>query len=76
MQPVTTEDGVTFIRDDWKSPFWTMTTVFNFLEAAQAKRKIIVIGTISDYRGETATRGLGNVSWASLCDAQLTARDT
>ncbi len=51
MQPVVSEDGVTFIMDDWKAPLWSMATVFDFLEAARVERKIIVIGTISDYGG-------------------------
>ena len=55
MQPVIGEDGVTFIMDDWKSPLWTIASVFDFLEAARAERKIIVVGTISDYGGTTGT---------------------
>jgi aminoacyl-tRNA hydrolase len=48
MQPVTTADGVTFIRDDFKAPLWTLDASFEFMKAAQAKRKIIVIGELSD----------------------------
>ena len=48
MQPVTTPDGVTFIRDDFKSTLWTFEACFDFMKAARAKRKIIVIGEISD----------------------------
>lgn len=55
MYPVISDDGVTFIVDDWKSAVWTMTSVFDFLEAAQSRRKIIVIGTLSDYAGTAAT---------------------
>jgi aminoacyl-tRNA hydrolase len=54
MHPVSRGDGVTFIMDDWKSSHWTMASVFAFLEAARARRKIIVIGTLSDYGGTTA----------------------
>ena len=50
MLPVTTPDGVTFIRDDFKAPMWTVDACFEFMEAAPAKRKIIVIGTVSDSR--------------------------
>lgn len=53
MEPVETPDGVTFIRDDWKAPLWSMSTVFDFLETATAQRKILVIGTVSDYSGTT-----------------------
>lgn len=49
MQPVTTPDGVTFIRDDFKAPLWTLDACLEFMKTAQAKRKIIVIGTLSDY---------------------------
>jgi aminoacyl-tRNA hydrolase len=48
MQPVTTADGVTFIRDDFKAPLWSVDPCFEFMKAARAKRKIIVIGMISD----------------------------
>ena len=44
MQPVTTPDGVTFIRDDYKAPLWTVDACFDFMKAARARRKIIVIG--------------------------------
>src|SRR5665647_735894 len=47
MQPVTTQDGVTFIRDDFKAPLWTMDSCFEFMKAARARRKIIVIGELS-----------------------------
>lgn len=48
MQPVVTPDGVTFIRDDYKAPLWTADACFAFMSAAQASRKIIVIGSLSD----------------------------
>ena len=48
MQPVTTSEGVTFIRDDFKAPLWTLDGCFEFMKAARARRKIIVIGEISD----------------------------
>ena len=48
MQPVTTPEGVTFIRDDFKAPLWTLEACFNFMKAAKAKRKIIVIGELSE----------------------------
>ncbi|MEQ9608851.1 MAG: aminoacyl-tRNA hydrolase [Kiloniellaceae bacterium] len=51
MEPVTTPDGITFIRDDWKAPYWGMQTVFDFLRDAKAARKVLVIGTLSDYEG-------------------------
>ena len=48
MQPVTTSDGVTFIRDDFKAPLWTLDACFDFMKAAKAKRKIIVIGELQE----------------------------
>ena len=48
MQAVTSVDGVTFIRDDYKAPLWTVDTCFDFLKAARATRKILVIGSLSD----------------------------
>jgi aminoacyl-tRNA hydrolase len=55
MSPEVREDGVTFIRDDFKNPLWSIPAALEFMEEADAKRKIVVIGTISDYKGEDAT---------------------
>jgi UDP-N-acetylmuramoyl-tripeptide--D-alanyl-D-alanine ligase len=48
MFPVTRGD-VTFVRDDWKAPLWTMPAALDFLATARATRKILVVGTLSDY---------------------------
>ncbi|MBA3058017.1 MAG: aminoacyl-tRNA hydrolase [Gammaproteobacteria bacterium] len=56
MSPVQLGDGVTFIRDDWKAPLWTVAPTFAFMRHAFAKRKIIVMGTISDYVGDSSKR--------------------
>lgn len=56
MSPVQTADGVTFIRDDWKAPFWTIAPTFDFMRQARANRKVIVMGTISDYMGDSSKR--------------------
>ena len=48
MQPVTTTDGVHFIRDDFKAPLWTVDACLDFMKSARATRKIIVIGELSD----------------------------
>ena len=53
MSPVIREDGVTFIRDDAKAPLWSIPAVLDFMKAARAGRKIVVIGTISDYTGNS-----------------------
>ncbi len=52
MQPVRTADGVDFIRDEWKAPVWTLDACFDFMRTAKARRKITVIGTLSDYNGD------------------------
>jgi aminoacyl-tRNA hydrolase len=49
MQVVLGTDGVTFLRDDFKAPHWTLQTTLDFLKNAQAQRKVAVIGTFSDY---------------------------
>jgi UDP-N-acetylmuramoyl-tripeptide--D-alanyl-D-alanine ligase len=48
MQPVCTKDGVTFIRDDFKAPLWTVDACLQFMRKARAQRKIVVIGMLSD----------------------------
>jgi len=56
MQPVTTADGVTFIRDDFKAPLWTLDACFEFMNTARAKRKIVVIGELSDIRSNKSKK--------------------
>jgi aminoacyl-tRNA hydrolase len=56
MQPLTTPDGVTFIRDDWKAPLWTTHAAFEFMQQARAPRKVIVVGTLSDYGGDASAQ--------------------
>jgi len=45
--------GVTFIRDDFKAPLWSLPLVFDFMKEARAKRKIIILGTIADSAGDS-----------------------
>jgi aminoacyl-tRNA hydrolase len=56
MSPVVCRDGVTFIRDDQKASFWTISASLDFMRSATAKRKIVVIGTISDFPGNPARK--------------------
>lgn len=49
MQIVTSAGGVTFLRDDHKAPLWSFQAPLDYLRVARAKRKVAVIGTISDY---------------------------
>lgn len=68
MSPVELGDGVTFIRDDWKAPFWTIAPTFDFMRQARATRKVIVMGTISDFAGPD-TKGYVKVARQALAVA-------
>ncbi len=48
MQEVTTVDGVSFVRDDFKAPLWTVDSCLAFLQSARAVRKFFVVGELSD----------------------------
>jgi len=52
MQVVTGTDGVTFVRDDWKAPAWSLDAPLRLLKDAKADRKVAVMGTISDMTGD------------------------
>lgn len=41
-------EGMTFIRDDWKNPEWSLPATFDFMREARAARRILVLGHISD----------------------------
>jgi UDP-N-acetylmuramyl pentapeptide synthase len=56
MQVVTGDDGVVFIRDDCKAPYWSLHAPLKFLQEARADRKIAIIGTISDSSGDASKR--------------------
>lgn len=49
-------DGRQFILDAWKAPHWALDTCLSFLETANAPRKTVVFGTLSDVRGNTRKR--------------------
>jgi UDP-N-acetylmuramyl pentapeptide synthase len=53
MSPFAGATGVTFIRDDWKAPADSFPEILAFMSAADAPRKLAVIGTISDYPGRS-----------------------
>jgi UDP-N-acetylmuramyl pentapeptide synthase len=46
--------GVTFIRDEFKASLWSVAPALEFLRDARAVRKILVLGTISDYSGRAS----------------------
>lgn len=48
--------GVTFIRDDWKAPLWSIPAALQFLGTARARRRILILGTISDYPGDSSQK--------------------
>ena len=43
--------GVTFIRDEFMASLWSIAPVLEFLRDARVPRKVLVLGTISDYSG-------------------------
>ncbi len=51
MCPVTLPNGAVVIDDSVKSAYWTMATAIEVMATAQASRKVLVFGTISDYPG-------------------------
>lgn len=56
MQVFTGDDGVVFIRDDCKAPYWSLHAPLKFLQEARADRKVTVVGTISDSSGDANRR--------------------
>jgi aminoacyl-tRNA hydrolase len=51
--PVEHPDGFTIVRDDYKAPLWSIPAALEFMRDATAKRKVIVLGTLSDYAGSS-----------------------
>jgi UDP-N-acetylmuramoyl-tripeptide--D-alanyl-D-alanine ligase len=52
MSPLSHPDGVAFVVDNYKAPLWSIPSTLRFMREASAGRKILVVGTISDYRGD------------------------
>ena len=50
------DSGVRFVRDDYKSPWWGLPFIAEFVEQAEAKRKILVLGEMSDNPGNKQTK--------------------
>jgi aminoacyl-tRNA hydrolase len=68
--PVTTPVGATLICDYVKAPIGSIPPALEFMRKAQAARKIVVIGTISDFSG--SSRGTySKVAHAALEVADL-----
>lgn len=70
MQIVEGEDGVIFLRDDWKAPYWSLSAPLAFLKTARAKRKVAIFGTLSDY-SEKASKIYPKVAKQALASADL-----
>jgi aminoacyl-tRNA hydrolase len=51
MSPEESSNGVMFIRDDWKAPILSFAPALEFMKQAKAPRKIVIIGSISDFPG-------------------------
>ena len=56
LSEVRAPDGVTFILDDYKAPWWGLPLTVDFITEARAKRKILVLGEMSDNPGDKATK--------------------
>ena len=56
MSAVELPDGVTFIRDDWKAPLTSIDDVLSFLGEARAARKVLVVGTLADFGGDSGRK--------------------
>lgn len=50
LEPLETASGVTFLRDDWKAPAWTVRPALEALAGTGSGRKIAVLGCVSDDR--------------------------
>jgi UDP-N-acetylmuramoyl-tripeptide--D-alanyl-D-alanine ligase len=56
MSPEELASGATLIRDDWKAPILSFGPALDFIARATARRKIVIVGTISDYSGASKTK--------------------
>jgi UDP-N-acetylmuramoyl-tripeptide--D-alanyl-D-alanine ligase len=72
MEPIEHPDGVTFIRDDFKAPLWSIPAALQFMREARARRKVVVIGTISDFPEGSGNR---NRVYASVAREALEVAD-
>jgi UDP-N-acetylmuramyl pentapeptide synthase len=56
MSVFATQRGVTFLRDDWKAPLWSVSLAFDCVASSRAARKVIVLGSLSDINGNNGRR--------------------
>ena len=51
-----TPQGVTFLRDDWKAPLWSVGAAFQVMAEARAPRRVIILGSLSDSSGSAGSK--------------------
>jgi UDP-N-acetylmuramoyl-tripeptide--D-alanyl-D-alanine ligase len=51
LSPEEHPDGYTVVRDGFKASLWSIPAALRFVEEARAERKIVVLGSVSDYHG-------------------------
>jgi len=56
MSPLPLGSNITIIRDDYKAPYLSVPSCLDFLRDARAKRKIFILGTLSDYPGASSKK--------------------
>ncbi len=56
MCPVSLPNGAVVIDDSTKAPHWTLPTAIEVMANARAPRKILVIGTFSDFAGRASPK--------------------
>jgi UDP-N-acetylmuramoyl-tripeptide--D-alanyl-D-alanine ligase len=69
MQPVVTERGVTFLRDDVKAGLMTALPALDFMADADATRKVVVFGRIVHFEGDP------QAAYAALAERALEVAD-
>ncbi len=62
---------ISVLRDDWKAPVWSLETAFQILRDARAARRLIVLGTLSDYPGSSRRVYLRAIRAALECAEQV-----
>ena len=56
MSPVEHPLGMTFLMDNWKATLESVEEFIAFMRSSRARRKIAIIGTISDYSGSAGEK--------------------
>jgi len=63
-----TRHGAIFLRDDFKAPAWSVSQSLEVLARAQARRKLAVIGTLSDCGGEKREKRAYNATLSTAAE--------